>query len=132
MSEEAVTVIRNALDAWNRGDYDAWLALWDADAEFYPLRAQLEGRAYRGHDGLRRFVAEVREEWDKQPLFELSLRDAGEHVLGTGRISARGRASGADLDVPLGMVATVQRDRIVSARFFSDPADATAAAGLEE
>ena len=46
MSEENVEIALAAVDAWNRGDREAWLALWDEEAEFYPLRAQLEGESY--------------------------------------------------------------------------------------
>ncbi len=44
MSQEAVSICRKALDAWNRQDYEGWLALWDEEGTLYPLRAQLEGR----------------------------------------------------------------------------------------
>ena len=55
MSQENVEIALPAVDAWNRGDREAWLALWDEEAEFSPLRAQLEGESYRGHDGLSDF-----------------------------------------------------------------------------
>ena len=58
MSQENVKLALAVADAWNRGDHEAFLALWDEEAEFYPLRAQLEGKSYRGHDGLERFVVE--------------------------------------------------------------------------
>jgi ketosteroid isomerase-like protein len=57
------------------------------------------------------------------------IRGSGEQVVGVGRFRARGRGSGADLDVPLGVVGIVRSEKIVHARFFSDPADALRAAG---
>ena len=70
MSEENVEIVRKHLDALNafmRGKIssEAWLALWDEEAEFYPLRAQLEGESYLGHDGLMRFVAELTEDFEE-------------------------------------------------------------------
>jgi ketosteroid isomerase-like protein len=62
MSQENVEILRAAFDAWFRQDYDAVLALWDEEAEIYPLRAQLEGRAYHGHEGVRRFMGELAED----------------------------------------------------------------------
>jgi ketosteroid isomerase-like protein len=132
MSQGNVEVVRAAFDAWNRGDFDAWISAWDEQAEFHPLRAQLEGGAYRGHDGLRRFIDEMAEEWDGVRFEVDEIRDAGEQMVGFGRMRARGRASGVDLDVPLGVVGVVRSGRIAYARFFSDPADALEAAGLEE
>jgi len=132
LSEQQVTVARAAFEAWNRGDLAALLSLWSEEAEFYPLRAQLEGRPYDGHEGLRRFVAELAEEW-RDVRFEIDeLRDAGEHVVGSGRFLGRGRTSGLDLNVPLGVVGTVRNGRIVYARMFSDPAQALEAAELRE
>ena len=132
MSKEDLEVVRAAFDAWNRGDLNAWFTYWDERAEFYPLRAQLEGRVYSGHEGLRRFVADVSEEW-KTIRFEVDeVRQAGEEIVGAGRFRARGRASGIDLDFPLGLLGVVRDGKIVYARFFSDPADAMEAAGLRE
>jgi hypothetical protein len=54
MSQENVEIALAAVDAWNRGGREAWMALWDEEAEFYPLRAQLEARrigAMRGWSG---------------------------------------------------------------------------------
>ena len=132
MSEENVEIALAAVDAWNRGDREAWMALWDEEAEFYPLRAQLEGESYRGHEGLERFLGEMAEDWE-EVRFEIDeTRDAGEQVVGIGRFRARGRASGVDLNVPLGVFMRVRRGKIVYTRFFSEPADALEAAGLSE
>jgi ketosteroid isomerase-like protein len=132
MSQEDVEIARAAFDAWNRDDHDALLGLWGEEAEFYPLRAQLEGRAYHGHDGLRRFIVELAEDWT-QVRFEVDeFRDAGQQIVGFGRFRARGKASGVELDVPLGLVGVVRNKKIVYARFFSDPSEALEAAGLSE
>ena len=121
------------VDAWNRGDREAWLALWDEKAEFYPLRAQLEGESYSGHDGLRRFLAEMTQDFEEVRFEVGETRDAGEQmVVGSGRFLARGRASGVDLNVPLGVLMRLRRGKIVYLRFFSEPADALEAAGLSE
>jgi ketosteroid isomerase-like protein len=51
MSEANVEIVRAAFEAWNRGDFDRLLSLWSEEAEFYPLRAQLEGRPITGTRG---------------------------------------------------------------------------------
>jgi ketosteroid isomerase-like protein len=130
MSQENVEIALAAVDAWNRGDHEAWLALWDEEAEFYPLRAQLEGESYSGHGGLERFRAEMTADFEEVRFEIEETRDAGEQVVGTGRFRARGRASGVDLNVPLGVFTRVRRGKIVYTRLFSEPADALEAAGL--
>ena len=132
MSEENVEIALAAVEAWNRGDHEAWLALWDEEAEFYPLRAQLESESYSGHEGLERFLADMTEDFEEVRFEIEETRDAGEQVVGVGRFRARGRASGVDLNVPLGVFTRVRRGKIVYTRLFSEPADALEAAGLSE
>ena len=137
MSEENVEVARrfgDALNAFLRGEMsnEAWLALWDEEAEFVPLRAQLEGESYSGHDGLMRFVAELAEDFEEVRFEIEETRDAGEQVVGIGRFRARGRASGVNINVPVGVVQRVRRGKIVYTRLFSEPADALEAARLSE
>jgi ketosteroid isomerase-like protein len=129
MARENVDIVRAAFDAWNRGDRDAWVDAFDEEAEFYPLRAQLEGRAYHGREGARRFIAELDEDWE-EVRFEIDeIRDLGERVVGSGGFKARGRASGVELDVRLGWVVELRNGKFVYGRFFSDPAEALEAAG---
>jgi ketosteroid isomerase-like protein len=129
---ENVEIIRSLVDAWNRGDREAFMALWDDEAEFYPLRAQLEGESYRGHDGLERFFGEMAEDWEEVGFEMHEARDAGEQVVSIGRFRARGRASGVDINVPLGVFTRMREGKIVYTRFFSEPADALEAAGLTD
>ena len=87
MSEESLEIMRAAFDAWYRQDDDAMLATWDEEAELYPLRAQLEGRAYHGHDGVRRFMAELADDWAEVRFDVDKIRDAGEQIVGIGPLS---------------------------------------------
>src|SRR5262249_49633276 len=106
--------------------------MWDEEAEFYPLRAELEGRSYLGHDGLSRFVAEMSEEWE-EIRFEIDeIHDAGERLVGFGRVQAQGRASGVEIDVPLGIVGVIRNKKFFYVRMYSDPAKALEAAGLSD
>jgi ketosteroid isomerase-like protein len=136
MSKENVEIALEFVDVLNafmRGQTssEAWLAFWDEEGEFYPLRAQLEGQSYLGHDGVMRFVAELQEDFE-EVRFEIDeVRDAGEQVVGIGRFRARGRGSGVDINVPVGVVQRMRRGKIVYARLFSEPADALEAAGLQ-
>jgi ketosteroid isomerase-like protein len=106
MSRQNVQIALALPEAWNRGDREAFMALWDEEAVFYPFRAQLEGGSYRGHDGLERFMREMAEDFEDVRFKVDEARDVGEQVVGIGRFLARGRASGVDLDVPLGVLMT--------------------------
>ena len=132
MSDENVELARRVIDTWNRGDYGAWIEVFDSDCEFRPLRAQLEGQPYRGHDGLRQFVHDLSQEWE-QVRFALNyVHDVGDQVVVLARFHARGRASGAEVDIPIGVVGKVRAGKIAEAQMFSDPDEALKTAGLRE
>jgi ketosteroid isomerase-like protein len=116
MAQESIEIARAAIEAWNRSDFDAWIGAWDERAEFHPYGCSVEGRAYHGHDGLRRFVAEMAEEWE-QVRFEVDeVRGAGEQVVALGRVRAQGRASGVERGVPLALVGVVRDKKVVYSR----------------
>jgi ketosteroid isomerase-like protein len=116
MAQESIEIVRAAIEAWNRGDREVWIGAWDARAEFHPDGCSVDGRAYHGHDGLRRFVAEIAEEWG-QVRFEVDeIRGAGEQVVALGRVRARGGASGVERVVPLALVGVVRDERVVYSR----------------
>jgi SnoaL-like domain len=116
MTHEGVEIVRAAIDAWNCADFDAWIGAWDERAEFHPFARSVDGRAYHGHDGLRRFVAEMAEDWE-QVRFEVDeIRGAGEQVVALGRLRARGGASGVERIVPLALVGVVRDEKLVYAR----------------
>jgi ketosteroid isomerase-like protein len=97
MSQENVEIALAAAATFNRGDQEAFIALWDEEAEFVPLRAQLEREAYRGYEGLERFFTKQAEQWGDSVRSEINESRAvgDEVVVGIGRFRARGRASGS-------------------------------------
>src|SRR3954454_5965729 len=118
MSEDNVEIVRRHLDALNaflRGEIssEAYLALWDEEAEFVPLRSQLEGESYLGHDGLMRFVAELAEDFEDVRFEIEEAREAGEQVVAIGRFRARGRGSGVDINVPITAVQRVRGGKML-------------------
>jgi uncharacterized protein len=128
MSAKDVQTIREGIAALNRGDVDGIAATLDPDVELVPLRAVLDGSVYRGHDGMRRWLADMSEDWTE---FELNLDEARE--LGSGRVLVqatmrlRGR-SGVALDSPAAWVCDMRDGRVSRIRFFADSAAALAAA----
>ena len=118
MAQESIAIVRAAVDAWNRADIDAWIGAWDERAEFHPFVRPVEGRAYHGHDGLRRFVAEMAEEWERVRFEVDEIRVAGEQVVALGRVRvrARARAGGVECDVPLALVGVLRDEKVLYSR----------------
>ena len=79
MAQESIEIVRAAIEAWNRADFDAWIGAWDERAEFHPLRAQSDGRAYHGHDGLR---PSFRVLYERRKKFSLSRAFFGMELAG--------------------------------------------------
>ena len=132
MSLENLEVVQALAEAWRVSDRDAWMAAWDEDAEFYPLRSQLEGHGYPGRAGLREFWAAWDHDWEWARFLVDEILDAGDQVVALAHFNALGKASGVELDYPIGIVLRIQRGLVVYARFYSDAAEALEAAGLSE
>lgn len=131
MSAENVETVRRLAEAFNDRDVDAMVQDLHPDAVLYPLRAQLEGKVYRGHDGLREMFADFDQDWESLHLEPEEFRGVGDEVVVLGRLRARGRTSGVDLDVPIGFVWRLRDGKAVYGKSFSEPEDALRAAGLE-
>jgi ketosteroid isomerase-like protein len=60
----------------------------------------------------------------------LEIRDLGERIVVIGRLRARGRASGAATESPIGWVVEFKNGKVTWMRDYLDPKEALAAAGL--
>jgi ketosteroid isomerase-like protein len=113
MSQENVDVVRACLEGWNRGDFAAWERDAHPDIEFFSAMARLtEGRdvAWRGTEELRQFWDEWHSVWDLRVQLS-EIRDFGETVVAFGTQTARGKASGAEVEtsgLDLAQMRTVQ------------------------
>ena len=122
MSSENVEVARRAFDVLaNERDVDAGLQYIDEEVE---LRSAVvggaEGNTYRGHDGIREWMGESEAIWEELHVDLDELDDLGDHVLMVGRMRARGRGSGLEMNAPIGWLFELRDARIVRARGYLD------------
>jgi ketosteroid isomerase-like protein len=122
---------RQGMDAWNRRDVDAMLEMSSPDLEFLPaIAVGVEGGgSIRGEEDFRRFFAGLTETWETFVIEAAELRDLGDHVLAVGRVRAKGRASGVELDEPIAAVIWLRDGRLQRMHTFLDHEAAVAAAG---
>jgi ketosteroid isomerase-like protein len=93
--------------------------------EFLPLTGtRVESGGYRGHNGVRAYLAEARELWDVLEPEGHEYTDLGDRVLVAGRCRVRGRSSGAESNSPCAWVIGVRDGRVVSHEAFRTYDDA--------
>jgi|SRR4051794_6165809 ketosteroid isomerase-like protein len=131
MSQANVDVVRAAYSAFNARDVDELVSLSADDCEWQPLRAQLEGIVYRGHQGVRQFVSDMDEDWDAFRLDPREFHDRDERVAVVARVSALGQ-SGVEIDSVAGFLFELERGRIRRIISYSDPGAALEALGRSE
>jgi ketosteroid isomerase-like protein len=134
MSQENVDAVRSMLDGWNRGDVDSWLASAHPEIEWsseIARRMQGAETMYLGRAAMRRFWDEWHSVWDLT-IEASEIRDLGDTVLVVGRMRARGKASGVDLDEAVAYVYELDGGLIRKARAYLDPSQALEALGLRE
>jgi ketosteroid isomerase-like protein len=134
MPRDKVDVVKRVTDAYNRRDVDRLFAeLATPDFEWYPgLVRALDGSGggYRGREGVERFAADTRENWEELQSFPEEFRDLGDRVLVLGRLKGRGKGSGAPVDTPYARLFDFRGDRVWRSRVYLDRAEALRAAGL--
>lgn len=131
MSPENVDIVRGLPEVFNRRDIPAMLALLDPDVEWIPIMATLEGRVYRGHDGVCQWIEDLGTDWEYFETYTEEWHDLGDRVLAFGRWRARGRASGIELEnEPASWLWDVRDGKIVRLQTFTDRTEAIEAAGL--
>jgi ketosteroid isomerase-like protein len=133
MSRENVEIIRRRNDAADRRDAEATLDFYDSGVEIDASRLGVaglagEGRVYHGHDGLRRFFREWHDAWEEVEYGYGELIDAGNQVISVMTYRGRGRASGAEVEMPVAIVETFRAGKIVRVVWFLTRDEAVEAA----
>jgi ketosteroid isomerase-like protein len=130
MSQENVELVREAYERLNRGDVEGVVELCDENFVIDMSERVFNPAVYRGHDGIRRFYADVMEVWES---FEWNVEDAltsGDAVVAMLHALGRGEGSGLEIDWRVAWIWTVRDGRCVSLRFYRDRDRALEAAGL--
>jgi ketosteroid isomerase-like protein len=82
MSEATLERAWASFDAFNRGDHESRIGGFAEDVEIHDLAESPEGGAFRGHAGLRSWLAQMHEAWgDSLRLEPMSFIDGGDVVL---------------------------------------------------
>ena len=116
-----------------RAAFAHWNASPDEVTQFsHPegvVHSAVTGETYEGHEGLRRWMTEIDEQFDRWELRADEFRDLPpEGLLVIGAISMRGRSSGIELEQPVVWHFRFREDLILEMTVFADVAEGLAAA----
>jgi ketosteroid isomerase-like protein len=101
-----------AVDAWNRQDLDAWLALADPAIEYHTSRNFPGLRpVYRGYDELREFWLAMHEPWETLRVDLERYAEGEDWTAVEFRFRAKGAESGATVDMVFCNVTRLRNDR---------------------
>jgi ketosteroid isomerase-like protein len=133
MPHENVELVRRGMEAWNREDLAELMALSDPDVEFVSIFAGMEGRTYRGYDGLREYFADIRDTWSEFHRDIEEIIDAGgDQVIVSFHLRGTARASGVSVDENVTTVFRLRNGQLYRMIVFRDRDDALEAAGLQK
>jgi uncharacterized protein len=132
MSQENLELVERLFHTFNSRDMAGFLDLLDQDVEWVPILGLLEGRVYRGHEDVQRWVEDLAPDWELFEVYYEELRDLGDRVLIFGRWHARGRASGVESEQPATWLLEIKGGKVVRLQTFTDRAEALEAVGLQD
>jgi ketosteroid isomerase-like protein len=134
MSQDNVEIVRNAFDAFIRGDTEGVLRLCDENIVI-TQPAELPGATpeQHGHSGVLEAFALWPEQWDDYRI-EISrvVADPGDHVVVATRQRGRGKQSGVEVETEMTFVFTIRGRRISEWQLFLREDQALEAAGVRE
>jgi ketosteroid isomerase-like protein len=131
MSQQNVELAYRSVDAFNRRDLDALLALMDDDVEGAPPLASIEGD-YHGHAGIRRWWESLFSGLPDFTIEVVELRDRGDLTVAVLSNRAHGAVSDTPVEQKLWLVGEWRNRKVVWWQTFRSEAEALEAAGLRE
>jgi ketosteroid isomerase-like protein len=130
MIEDSIAVVKRMAETFNRRDVPALLELLYPDVVWIPIMATLEGRVYRGHEGVCEWLEDLATDWEYFETYQEEHELIGDRVLIFGHWRARARNSGIELKELASWLADVRDGRVARLQTFTDRRDAIEASRL--
>lgn len=129
----ASDAVARLFEAFSRHELTDALALLHPEVVFQPMTAEVTqaGEPYCGHEGIRRYAADVEAQWDELTLHPTQIRAAGKAVVALGLVSGSGRA-GSFQNAPTTWVFKFKDGLVAHAQIFSEARNVHEALGCEE
>lgn len=130
MAAENERAVREFAVAVTAGDAEAAVALSDPEIDFLSVLA-VSGRAYHGHDGVRRYFDDVASAWQEWRVEVHRVDPAPDgRVVISMTMHFRGKESGAAFSDQTAHVWTLRDGKLLRNEPYRDPDEALRAVGL--
>jgi ketosteroid isomerase-like protein len=124
-----VELVKRSFEAISAWDIEGLLRLYHPEIELLPLTGtRVDSGGYRGHEGVRAYLAEAEDLWEVLEPEGSRYEDLGDRVVVGGTCRVRGRVSGAETSPTCAWMIGVDDGLIVSHRAFSTYEEAEKAA----
>jgi ketosteroid isomerase-like protein len=132
VASERIELLQRAFEAFNSRDVSPLAEIADPEFEMVTRVVRLEGRSFRGLEGVQEYWRFLDEGW-REISFEFEdAKEAGEHLVVDYRMRGVSLDQGVPVDQPVSMLVTFKADKLLRLQTFFDPTEALAAAGLLE
>jgi len=128
MSQENVEIVREAEDAYSRGDYGRIAGIHDP----HIVVITLEDGALYGNDAVLANYERWNEAWEEAETTLEEVTGRGDRVFVAVLFHGRGRASGVEVDERFYEVYTLRDGKVLRIDEYEHRADALEATGLSE
>ena len=121
MASSNLETVRQTLEALDRRDRAAWLALREEQCEVVPAAVWPEVETIRGSEAAWDFYLQAMDAFTPLLTSNAELVDAGaDRVLAHHKHRVRGRVSGAEINFDLWVLVTVRDGKVVRDEWFTD------------
>ncbi len=128
----AITALRGAYAAFNRGDIEAAVEPLDAQIEWTEPVEFPGGGTYHGRDGVKHYLTQSRTAWAEVTSQPERFVTAGNRIVVFVHARVRPKGSNEWQDVSLADVYTVRNGKVVQMRAFADRQEALGWVGIED
>jgi uncharacterized protein len=129
--QAAITALRGAYAAFNRGDMDAAVEFLDPQIEWTEPAEFPGGGTYHGREGAKRYLTQSRAAWAEVNSEPERFITAGKRIVVFVHARVRANDSNEWQDVRLADVYTIQGGKAIQMRAFADRQDALRWVGVE-
>jgi ketosteroid isomerase-like protein len=132
MSQTDIETLRQAYEAFSRGDWNAAFAAGHPDLEFKTADRVISPGTYRGREEVTRFFEDLLEPFEEVVAKPQEFFERGDRIVVFVLVRSRPRGSSAVVENRIGHLWTMRDGKVARFEIFPEREKALEAAGLSE